>query len=379
MSDAKKKIAYLLEYPLDLPGGAQMSTESLCMGLLGSEFEPIVICPHLLKKKREDYPFRVITYDMGEKRIQNLLIRRKAFRQIIKQEKPDIVHVQMPESLITYGIAGIKSEKKNGPVMIFTDRGLFYGYRKHSLMLMLLALRRAKLLLTTTDFNKKMWEEGSKVRPIGKVANTISDKFTAFDPVKKEKAIGENDGVLTVGLAGRICDEKDWPFAVKLIEAIAEAGVKIRLKLVLSVFEDGDDEKVAQIIKGIGAAIGEENLEFHQDYSQQEMQEYYYGLDVFIMTSKFESFGKAAVEAMSRKCAVISTDVGGLSEVIGKKDNLYTKETMERAIMYIQRADEDRAFLASEQEYFYNRFKDNFSQERCIEDHLDIYRKLLKD
>ena len=44
----------------------------------------------------------------------------------------------------------------------------------------------------------------------------------------------------------------------------------------------------------------------------------------------FESFGKAAVEAMSRKCAVLSTTVGGLKEVIGKEENLYTKETVDR-------------------------------------------------
>lgn len=376
-SNVKKKIAYLLEYPLDLPGGAQMSTESLCMGLLNSEFEPVVICPHLLKKKASDYPFRVIGYDMGEKRINNLLLRRGAFKRIIDQEKPDIVHVQMPESLITYGISGIRDSKKGGPILIFTDRGLFYGYRKHSMLLMQYTLRKASLLLTTTDYNKGMWEEGSRIRPIGKVANTISDKFTEFDPALKEQAIRNNEGILTVGLAGRICEEKNWPFAVELIEAVANRGIKIKVKLVLSVFEKGDDEKVAQIIRGIEKAIGKDNLEFHQDYSQQEMQRYYYGLDLFIMTSKFESFGKAAVEAMSRKCAVISTDVGGLSEVIGKNENLYTVETLDKAVDYIEKVDKDRSFLESEQEYFYNRFRDNFSQEKCLDDHLDIYRSLL--
>lgn len=63
----KTKVIYLLEYPIDLPGGAQMSTESLCEGLIPTEFEPIVICPELLKKKKEDFPFRIITYPMGEK------------------------------------------------------------------------------------------------------------------------------------------------------------------------------------------------------------------------------------------------------------------------------------------------------------------------
>lgn len=372
MSENKPIIAYLLEYPLDLPGGAQMSTESLCMGLVeNGEFEPVVVCPHLLNKKPSDYPFRVITYDMGEKRIRNLLIRIGAFRRILGGLKPDIVHIQMPESLITYGLCFRRSGKHGGSKLIFTDRGLFYGYRKHSMTLMQMTLKRADLMLTTTEFNRQMWLEGSRVRPIEKVANTISEKFTEFDPVLR----GVPGEMLTLGLAGRICEEKNWPFAVSLIKRIAEAGVKFKVDLVLSVFEKGDDEQVRMIVDGISEAIGPENLSFHQDFSQQEMQQYYYGVDIFLMTSRFESFGKAAVEAMSRGCAVISTEVGGLPEVVGRKENLYTEKTPEKAVEYIKHADEDREFLRAEQEYFLARFRDNFSQDRCLRDHLEIYRR----
>lgn len=380
----KIKIAYLLEYPLDLAGGAQMSTQSLCNGLVnakaanGREFEVIVVCPELLKKKPEDFDFRICTYPMGNGRIKNLMMRARAFRKIISEEKPDIVHIQMPESLITYGISGIKPRKKGGPALIFTDRGLFYGYRIHSKVMMVSTLRKADLMLTTTDFNKKMWLEGTQIRPIEKVANTISDRFLAYDEAKRAEHEIKDKGVLCIGLAGRICEEKDWPFAVSLIEKAAKKGIRFRVKLVLSVFEAGDDEKVSEIVSRIGKAVGEENLEFHQDFTQDEMQEYYYGVDVFLMTSQFESFGKAAVEAMSRRCAVISTTVGGLPEVIGCKDNLYTKETVDKAIAYIEKADSDRAFLKREQEYFYKRYMDNFSQEKCLRDHIELYERVLK-
>ena len=46
-----KKIVYLMEYPIDLPGGAQMSTLSVCEGLSkgkSGRYEPVVICPALL-------------------------------------------------------------------------------------------------------------------------------------------------------------------------------------------------------------------------------------------------------------------------------------------------------------------------------------------
>ena len=140
MTENKKKILYLLEYPLDLPGGAQMSTQSLCASLMGSNYDPVVVCPHLLKPDSV-FPYRVITYPMGKNRIFNLIKRILYFEKTVKDEAPDIVHIQMPESLITYGFCSVGRKKKR-PALIFTDRGLFYGYRAHSMFLMKRALRK---------------------------------------------------------------------------------------------------------------------------------------------------------------------------------------------------------------------------------------------
>lgn len=366
----KKKIVYLLEYPIDLPGGAQMSTESLCDGLVSSEFESVVICPKLLKKSVADYPFRVVTYPMGEKRIPNLFIRLFAFGRILKTEKPDIVHIQMPESLITYGMLPPWRRKAH---LIFTDRGLFTGYRSHSLLLMKYALKHANLMLTTTKLNKKLWEEGTSIHPILRVANTISDRFLAYDEKKKE-----HEGFV-LGFAGRICEEKNWPLVNKICRMCKEAGISFRVSLVLSLFEKNDQNEVDRLIEGLYHDIGMENVEYHLDYNQDQMASYYYGVDIFVMTSRFESFGKAAVEAMSRKCAVIATSVGGLKEVIEKDENLYTEDTPEKAVAYIKKMAEHPEKLKEDQDYFFHRYQNEFTQEKCLMDHLEIYRKILNE
>ena len=364
-----KKIAYLLEYPIDLPGGAQMSTESLCQGILDDgEYRPIVICPELLNKKLSDYPFEIITYKMGDSRIKNLLIRILAFRRILKKIKPNIVHAQMPESLITYGLAfplGNKNSK-----LIFTDRGMFYGYRKHSLMLMKLALSRSKMMLTTTDLNKSLWQENTKVHPIKKVANTISEIFADFDYTKRT-----HEGFV-LGFAGRICEEKNWPLVNVICKKCNEKGIPIIADVVMSTFEEGDDLVVQSVTDGLISDLGKDRVRIHQDFTQREMSEYYYGIDIFVMTSRFESFGKAAVEAMSRKCAVVSTNVGGLKEVIGNEEDLYTEDTIDKCIDRIEQLYKSKELLEKEQDYFYNRYKDNFSQSKCLNDHLSIYREL---
>ena len=123
--------------------------------------------------------------------------------------------------------------------------------------------------------------------------------------------------------------------------------------------------------------IGEENLIYRQDLSQTEIADYYYMVDVFVMSSMFESFGKAAVEAMSRRCAVVSTSVGGLSEVVGKKENLYTKEHYTQCAKRIAKLYHDPAELAYDKDYFYQRYLDLYTRDICLQKHVRLYKEVL--
>ena len=150
-----------------------------------------------------------------------------------------------------------------------------------------------------------------------------------------------------------------------------------KVALVLSVYEDRDAEIVKEIKEGITAVIGEENLIYMQDLSQKEISDYYYLVDFFIMTSCFESFGKAAVEAMSRKCIVLSTAVGGLPEVIGNKEDLYDMNDLSKLAGRIKKLMEDAEAAGRERDMFYRRYTDNYTSDKNIEGHLKVYREIL--
>ena len=362
---ARKKILYLMEYPIDLPGGAQLSTIAVCDGFAGSEvYEPVVVCPELINPD-STFKFRVVTYPMGESRLKNLFIRIRAFKRIIREEAPELIHIEMSESLITYGF--IRNSFKDIKY-IYTDRGMYFGYRLRSRIFMLPVLKRSSMLITTTKRNAGLWEKNSAVRPIKTIYNTISGAFADYDSQKRKK-----DGEFTIGFAGRICVEKDWEFVPVLVKALYDAGLRFKVDLVLSMFEKGDEEQAEILRKGIIDVIGRENLINREELSQSGMSEYYYGLDVFIMTSRFESFGKAAVEAMSRGCAVIATDVGGLPEVIGDEKYIYTKDNVKKAVELCLEYSRDEGALRDAQEYFLKRYRDNFTQDKYISRHKEIY------
>ena len=385
----KKKILYLMEYPIDLPGGGQMSTQTLCDGIVemfGDKYTPVVCCPSLLTKRAEDYDFRIVTYESDEnredtklRRIVNFLRRIGSFKRIIKSEKPDLIHVSMSESLITFGFLRCLGFFARTP-FVYTDRGLAYGYRKHSMTCIKATLKHAARLLTTTEFNKNLWSRENLKCGINVIPNTISKAFNDYDNerrgnLRKEQGIADDE--IVIGFAGRISEEKDWPFVPKLVEALSKTNVKFKVALVISVYEAGDMDQVNMVKSGIIDAIGEERLIYMQDLSQKEISDYYYLVDIFVMSSMFESFGKAAVEAMSRKCAVLSTTVGGLKEVIGKEENLYTKETVDRFTDRVQFYYGNREELDKDREFFYLRYKNNYTIEANVTRHVSLYDEVL--
>lgn len=384
-----------MEYPIDLAGGGQLSTQTLCEGILdygkkeqsGYDFEPVVVCPMLLQKSVDDYSFPIVTYPSYEnrelskiKRIKNFFGRIRQFKKIIKEEKPDLIHVSMSESLISYGFLRCLGIFSKIP-LVYTDRGLCYGYGKFSKACILKTMKHAKALITTTEFNKNLWDKEGIKCDIRVIPNTISASFDHYDEsirfaMRNQYGIKEEEFI--IGFAGRISEEKDWPIVPKLIQALHDANLKFKVALVLSTYENRDQQIVESITKGITDVIGTDNLIYLCNLSQKEMSDYYYMLDTFVMTSSFESFGKAAVEAMSRKCVVVSTSVGGLTEVVGKTENFYDKENLETFVKKIMELSTDSSKLLEEREYFYHRYKSLYQKEINVLRHLDLYREYLK-
>ena len=386
MGNDKKTILYLMEYPIDLPGGGQESTKTLCEGICAlGKYTPVVACPDLLSTSADDYAYRIVTYHSDEnrelskiRRISNFLKRTGQFYRIIKQVKPDLIHVSMSESLITFGMLRCIGLFSDIP-FVYTDRGLRFGYRKHSLTCIKATMRYAERMLTTTQFNANLWKSEIKT-PITVIPNTISSAFSKYDPDGRKNArkqYGIDDDCTVIGFAGRISEEKDWGRVPSVVKAIAGSGIKFKVALVMSVYENRDAKIVGEVKTGIADVIGKDNLIYMQDLTQKEISDYYYLVDYFVMTSNFESFGKAAVEAMSRKCIVLSTPVGGLTEVIGNKDDLYEMDNLDKLSERIKHLTQHHDEAEAEREMFYARFKENFTIDKNIEGHLNVYDMIL--
>ena len=118
--------------------------------------------------------------------------------------------------------------------------------------------------------------------------------------------LGESEFV--IGILGEISAEKGQDIAVKALEILADRLPNARLVLGGDILaEDLANTRLASAVAG-----GKVLLAGYQE----NLFEFFSGLDVYIMPSRSEGLGSAALLAMAHAVPVIATRVGGLPEVV---------------------------------------------------------------
>ena len=80
----------------------------------------------------------------------------------------------------------------------------------------------------------------------------------------------------------------------------------------------GEEEKIKKILKNYGI---EDKVELLGWVSDKKKQKYLKECSYFILPSYFEAMPMSLLEAMSYKCVVVATNVGGISQIIKNKRN----------------------------------------------------------
>jgi glycosyltransferase involved in cell wall biosynthesis len=117
------------------------------------------------------------------------------------------------------------------------------------------------------------------------------------------------------------------PIDAILVGTVAVFRFQKRLDLWLEIIAEAisQNPKIYGIIVGAGplepmlkekhAALGLEGKVFFAGL-QTNVKPYYEAMDIFMMSSSFEGLPIALLEAMSMSCAIVSTDAGGIKEVL---------------------------------------------------------------
>ena len=313
-----KRIYTFLDYNLEVRGGAQFSS-LLIIEKLKEEFEFIVvmpgksICPSTKTILIKSYEYLPSVFKKPFTYFKILIELIK----VLKNEDIDIYHCQMPVSLTLIGLLKKFKLIQNKP-LIYTDRGLFEDYHLVNKLLIKYLFKQINTFITTTNKNYEDWNRYLKSNKITTIYNT---SFTCFE--EKPTIYEKEKKVLKVGFSGRYCEIKDWPLAEAICINLSKYK-QVYINMAIGTFNEEDVKAVNNLRNRLLSYFDDMRIDIKMNLELEQMKNFFQDIDIFISTSKNESFGRVAVEAMSQHCCVFGKRVGGLQEVIGDELFLYS-------------------------------------------------------
>ncbi len=239
-----------------------------------------------------------------------------------------------------------------------------------------IALKRFNYYIAISDtFKQMLVDRGFNRDEIFTVYNGI-DMDMEIDYIDREeflesRGIGYN-GQTIVGIIARLDKVKDHDTFLRAAKILVED----KKDVMFLIAGDGNDEK------RLVDLTRELEIEKHVHFIGfvDNPFSFFNAIDINTLTSLSESFPYAILEGAIMKKPIVSTNVGGLKELIIDDETGYLvdvgdyKSLAERLKVLI----EDKDKLLAIGENLYEKTKNEFSSDSMAEAHVDIYKEIIK-
>lgn len=242
--------------------------------------------------------------------------------QLLKREKWDIIHCHLIASTILVPlIARFTSSAK---ILIHDHCGGLYTpgkidwlYRRILLPLEK-QLWRKLFIICVSDFVARYNREIRQISAerIKVLVNAIDLNNYPGTSTQVQKRLREQWGsekAVIIGYVGRLIRYKGVDLLISAFKNLVTEFPDIRLVII------GDGRELKSLQRQ-AAQLGIKDLVIFLGY-QANVAEYLPAFDIFVLPSRWETYGLAALEAMASGIPVVATKVGGLPEFIQDKVN----------------------------------------------------------
>jgi glycosyltransferase involved in cell wall biosynthesis len=379
----KKKILYLITKGNF--GGAQRYVYDLATSLPKGKFEVVVACgPNSAKAPLgkeglvgmlEEKGIRTITLENSERDI-NISKDAKTFFEILKilkQEKPDIIHLNSSK---IGGLGALAGRITGVPKIIFTGHGWAFNEKRSFLSRMfILFLHWLTLLLchTTIAVSEKAkkdicWLPFVKGKIIV-IYNCILDFETS--PKKETRLIlaSKDSSKLIIFSISELHKNKGIDMALRALTLLPK---ETREKIIYCVAGDGEEkEKLRKLVSDLDVAGRVRFLG-----SVPNAKKLLSGADIFLIPSRTEAFPYVILEAGMAGLPIIATSVGGIPEIIRDMQNgilvhpRNPKEIAEAILYYFNHPEKQKEFG----EEIKKTVSNFFSLEKMLGETIELYQ-----
>lgn len=184
------------------------------------------------------------------------------------------------------------------------------------------------IVVSDKSYQLRLAREGMDTEKIELLYNFYNGEINDYN----NKAGGDT---LTLGMACRLVSLKNIPFVIDLVEFLLGKGFSCRL-LIAGDGPEFDSLRNIVINRGLNGHVL--FLGFKED-----LREFYRTVDYYVIASDTEDLPMSMVEAMAYGCRILSSDIGGIKEVLNGGDGLIvprvTKDYFKGILKYIEESD----------------------------------------
>ena len=309
-----------------------------------------------------------IKFDVCSKNIFTAFSRVNALKKILKELKPDIIHVR---SRVPAWLVYFANKKLNIKVV-----STVHGFNSVGFYSSIMQKSDAVICVSNSikEYIQKHYQTNENkitVIPRGidlELFNPKNIDETFIENFKKEFNLKDK---FIVSSVGRVTQLKDYETFIKAILIVKKEIPNIVGLIVGGVRSDKEDylNSLKSLIKELNL---EENIIFTG--SQNKIEQIYALSDVVISSSKKpESFGRAVAEAICMNKPVIATNHGGVKDIIIENVNGFFFEVGDDKTLA-------NNILKSKKLSFdgYNYISNNFSLENMLDKTIAVYKKVLE-
>lgn len=314
-------------------------------------------------------------------------------KKIIQEYKPDIVHTHASKS----GAVGrLAARSCRVPLIVHT----FHGHVFHSYFSPLMSkaivrferffAKRTDAIIAISDSQKHELTEVYKIAPPEKVFTVPLgfnlDKYSIDQDKKKvifqNKYGFENDEII-VGIIGRLVPVKNHEM---FLEMAAIVKSKTNRNVRFAIIGDGESragiEKKAEEL-GLSYSYYITNPKQKTDVLvtswETEIDQALAGLDIVVLTSHNEGTPVSLIEAQSACIPVVSTNVGGVEDIVIHGETGFITEVNEVNLFaeYVVQLIEDKNLRERMGKSGYENVVKRYSKQRLINDMRNLYLSFL--
>jgi glycosyltransferase involved in cell wall biosynthesis len=241
------------------------------------------------------------------KRVLSLMYLFLKSFEILKQEKPDIVH---SHSIDLGFVVSFACNVYKIPI-INTCHGVSFNDSQFSIFKRKLEL----FFLKNGRFNKIITVDQNSLRNFKEkgINNAIYVPNGIDLNEFKEKKMLKKDRKLSLIFIGRLEKQKGVNYLIESIKILKNVDLKLTI-----IGKGSEENKLKNIVKSYGL---DNKIVFFGNKTNKEVEKELFNSDIFILPSIWEGFPLTILEAWGAKLPVIVTNVGGISAVCKNNEN----------------------------------------------------------